>query len=79
MWEDIEGQESFPVSAGFELTTLELELLVQENNATTQACTHPHIEFKLNHSLTVHLGILHLSSIVVQALACHVSGVGVGD
>ena len=30
MWEDVEGQENFPVSAGFELTTH--ELLVQEHN-----------------------------------------------
>ena len=36
MWEDVEGQESFPVSAGFELTTL--GLLVQEHNYS--ATTH---------------------------------------
>ena len=30
VWEDVEGQESFPVSAGFELTTQ--GLLVQEHN-----------------------------------------------
>ena len=37
MWEDVEGQESFPVSAGFELTTQ--GLLVQEHNYS--ATTHP--------------------------------------
>ena len=36
MWEDVEGQESFLVSAGFELTTL--ELLIQEHNYS--ATTH---------------------------------------
>ena len=38
VWEDVEEQESFPVSAEFELTTL--GFLVQEHNysATT---THP--------------------------------------
>ena len=36
VWEDVEGQESFPVSAGFELTTL--GLLVQEHNYS--ATTH---------------------------------------
>ena len=36
MWEDVEGQESFPVSPGFELTTL--GLLVQEHNYS--ATTH---------------------------------------
>ena len=44
MREDIEGQESFPFSAVFELTTQ--GLLVQEHNysATTHArtCTHAH-------------------------------------
>ena len=39
MWEDVEGQEKFPVSAGFELTTH--GLLVQEHNysATTHSPT----------------------------------------
>ena len=36
MWEDVEGQENFPVSAGFELTTH--GLLVQEHNYS--ATTH---------------------------------------
>ena len=36
MWEDVKGQEGFPVSAGFELTTL--GLLVQEHNYS--ATTH---------------------------------------
>ena len=36
VWEDVEGQESFPVSAGFELTTH--GLLVQEHNYS--ATTH---------------------------------------
>ena len=39
MWEDVEGQESFPVSAGFELTTQ--ELLVQEHNYS--ATTHSYL------------------------------------
>ena len=30
MWDDVEGQESFPVSAGFELTTK--GFLVQKHN-----------------------------------------------
>ena len=38
MWEDVEGQESFPVSAGFELTYQ--GLLVQEHNYC--ATTHTH-------------------------------------
>ena len=36
VWEDVEGQENFPVSAGFELTTH--GLLVQEHNYS--ATTH---------------------------------------
>ena len=36
VWEDVEGQESFPVSAGFELITH--GLLVQEHNYS--ATTH---------------------------------------
>ena len=36
VWEDVEGQENFPVSAGFELTIL--GLLVQERNYS--ATTH---------------------------------------
>ena len=36
VWEDVEGQESFPVSVGFELTTQ--GLLVQERNYS--ATTH---------------------------------------
>ena len=38
MWEDVEGQEDFPVSAGFELTIH--GLLVQEHNYS--ATTHSH-------------------------------------
>ena len=37
VWEDVEGQESFPVSAGFELTTQ--GLLVQEHNYSATAHT----------------------------------------
>ena len=59
MWEDVQGQKSFPVSAGFELITLGLS--VQEHNysiththahthththAHTHACTHIHDERK---------------------------------
>ena len=40
MWEDVEGQESFSVSAGFELTTL--GLLVQELNYSTTPPHHTH-------------------------------------
>ena len=36
VWEDVEGQKNFPVSAGFELTTH--GLLVQEHNYS--ATTH---------------------------------------
>ena len=36
MWKDVEGQEKFPVSAGYELTTQ--GLLVQEHNYS--ATTH---------------------------------------
>ena len=36
VWKDVEGQESFPVSAGFELTTL--GLLDQDDNYS--ATTH---------------------------------------
>ena len=35
VWEDVEGQESFPVSSGFELTIL--GLLVQEHNLYSAA------------------------------------------
>ena len=41
VWEDVEGQESFPVSAGFELTTQ--RLLVQEPNYSTSTHTQ-HLE-----------------------------------
>ena len=39
MWEDVEGQEGFPVSAGFELTTL--GLLIQEDNYSATATHTP--------------------------------------
>ena len=35
VWEDVEGQENIPVSAGFKLTTH--ELLVQEHNYSESA------------------------------------------
>ena len=42
VWEDVEGQENFPVSAGFELTTH--GLLVQEHNFSANThnptCVH---------------------------------------
>ena len=37
MWEDVERQESFSVSAGFELTNL--KLLVQEHNYSSNTHT----------------------------------------
>ena len=37
VWEDVEGQENFPVSAGFELTTH--GLLVQEHTQPSHTAT----------------------------------------
>ena len=38
MWEDVIGQENYPTSAGFELTTH--ELLVQEHNYSATTLIH---------------------------------------
>ena len=54
MWEDVDGQERSPVSAGFELTTL--GLLVQEHNYS--ATTHFHAPFLHNYSSRLFLNLL---------------------
>ena len=50
MWEDVEGQENFLVSAGFELTTH--ELLVQEHNYS--ATTHRPEKMKMERKNREH-------------------------
>ena len=48
MWQDVKGQESFPVSAGFELTSQ--GLFVQEHNysATTHSTNPYQVKATLN-------------------------------
>ena len=43
VWEDVQGQESFPVNAGFELTNQ--GLLVQKNNYSANTHTHENFFF----------------------------------
>ena len=78
MWEDVEGQESFPVNAGFELTTQ--GLLVQENNysamthtsagtnmrARTHARTHTHTHTHIKPYIYIYIYIYIYSYICIR-------------
>ena len=59
MWEeDVEGQENFPVSAGFELATLGLLVQGCEFKPSTECTAHAHIHTHLEpaHGMEYHDG-----------------------